>query len=109
MKKGITMMVLFNNAPTRAAQDTMTDTKKQSRTKDTAKKIVSLTIDPLLISRLDAYAADKKISRSATIEVAITGLLALDARPSMTAAENSLVLPEDCIFASPQLGTAIYF
>ena len=87
----------------------MTDTKKQARPKDSTKKIVSLTLDPVLIAKIDDYAAEKKISRSAAIEIAITGLLALNSSVSLAVMENSTVLPGNCIFASPQLGTALFF
>jgi hypothetical protein len=90
----------------------MTEPQKQARTGrsgDKAKKIVSLTIDPTLVSQIDVYAADKKISRSAAIEAAITGLLALNSNTVIAATENSLVQPDDCIFASPQLERAIFF
>jgi len=86
----------------------MTETKKTSRTKDSTKKIVSLTIDPVLLAKIDDYAAEKKISRSAAIELAITGLHALPSSPSIAIAESA-VLPDDCMFASPQLGTAIFY
>jgi len=72
-----------------------------------AKKVVSLTIDPALVKSVDAYAADKGISRSATIEAAIVGLLAVNS--PIAKAENSVVQPELCIFASPALGTAIRY
>lgn len=79
----------------------MTDLQKQSQTKNASKKIVSLTIDPVLIQRLDCYAAQNHLSRSAAIETAITTLLcpntAVFAEP-----------PEESIFASPQIGTAIH-
>ena len=83
----------------------MPNAKKQSRTGrppsgDVAKKIVSLTIDPALIKQVDAYAAGKRISRSAAIEAAITGLLALNS-PIGTA--------DRCIFATPSLGAAIRY
>jgi len=89
----------------------MAQTKKESRTGrrpsgDFAKKVVSLTIDPALVKQVDEYAADKKMSRSAAIEAAIVGLLAVNS--PIAPVENSLVQP-DCIFASPSLGTAIYY
>ena len=89
----------------------MAHTNKQSRTGrpptgDVAKKVVSLTIDPALVKQVDEYAADKKISRSAAIEAAIVGLLALNS--PIATVENSLVQP-DCVFASPSLGLAIYY
>jgi len=71
-----------------------------------AKKVVSLTIDPALVKQVDEYAADKKMSRSAAIEAAIVGLLALNSPIATT--ENSLV-QSDCIFALPSLGTAILY
>ena len=88
----------------------MIDTKKTSRTGrppagDVAKKVVSLTIDPALLQQVDAYAAEKGISRSAAIEAAITGLLTLN-RP-ITTAEN--FEQSGCIFASPALGAAIFY
>ena len=87
----------------------MPNAKKQSRTGrppsgDIAKKIVSLTLDPALVKQVDAYAADKRISRSAAVEAAITGLLA----PVVTA-DNNLVQPDRCIFATPSLGAAIHY
>jgi hypothetical protein len=90
----------------------MTNPKNQSRTGrppsgDVAKKVVSLTIDPALIKRVDDYAADKKISRSAAIEIAITELLALNRPAAMV--DNSLVQPDTCIFASPTLSAAIHY
>jgi len=103
------MMVHFDKVPTREVQGMMTETKKQSRKKDSTKKIVSLTIDPILIEKIDGYAASKKISRSAAIEFSITGLLALNSDSASAVPENSLVQPEESIFASPQLGTAIHF
>ena len=108
-------MVLFNKDSTRETRDTMTDIQKQTRTGrfpagDTAKKIVSLTLDPALIAKIDEYAAEKKISRSAAIETAITGLFAVRPTTSQpTMVENSLVQSDDCIFASPQLGAAIFY
>jgi hypothetical protein len=87
----------------------MTGTQKPPKIKDATKKIVSLTLDPVLVARIDEYAANKKISRSAAIEVAITGLLALNSSLSLTAAENSVVLPDDCIFATPSFGGAIFY
>jgi len=71
-----------------------------------AKKIVSLTIDPALIKQVDAYAANKKISRSAAIETAIVCLLALNSPIAST--EKSLV-QSDCMFATPSLGAAILY
>ena len=90
----------------------MPHAKKQSRTGrppsgDAAKKIVSLTLDPALIKQVDAYAAGKKISRSAAVEAAITGLLALN-RPIGTA-ENSFGQADHCLFATPSLGAAIHY
>jgi len=73
-----------------------------------AKKVVSLTIDPMLITQVDEYAADKKMSRSAVIEAAVVGYLALNASSPIATTENCLVQP-DCIFASPALGAAIYY
>ena len=55
----------------------------------------------------NAYAADKKISRSAAIESAITGLIALN-DPIVTV-ENNLGQSDSCIFASPSLGAAILY
>jgi len=83
----------------------MLDAKKLSRTGrppsgNVAKKVVSLTIDPALVKQVDAYAADKKMSRSAAIEAAIVGLLA---------SNSPIATPDGCIFASPSLGTAILY
>jgi hypothetical protein len=103
-------MVLLNSVPAReAGERIMTDTKKPSRTKDSSKKIISLTLDPLLVSRIDIYATDRGISRSSAIETVLTGFLAPNSSPSMTIPDNSLVQPDNCLFASPQLGTAIYY
>ena len=90
---------------------TMAHINQQSRTGrppsgNIAKKVVSLTIDPALIKQVDEYAAEKKISRSAAIEAAIVGLLALNS-PDATA-DNSLV-QSDCMFASPTFGAAIHY
>ena len=92
---------------------TMTHTTQQSRTGrppsgGVAKKVVSLTIDPVLITQVDDYAADKKMSRSAAIEAAIVGLLAVKLGSPMATAENSLV-QSDCMFASPDFGAAIHY
>ena len=83
--------------------------KSKRGKKDSAKKIVSLTIDPALIAKIDGYAASKKISRSAAIESSIMGLLVLNSDSAFAVPDNSLVQPEESIFASPQLGTAIHF
>jgi len=85
-------------------------TKKQSRAGrqpvgDVAKKVVSLTIDPALLQQVDAYTAEKGISRSAAVEAAIMGLLAM--KNPITAAEN--FGQPDCIFASSSLGSAILY
>ena len=90
----------------------MPDTKKQSRSGrppagDAAKKVVSLSIDPVLIERIDAYAADNGISRSAAIETVITGLLSL--KSPIIAAEKSAGQSDSCMFASPSLGAAILY
>jgi hypothetical protein len=92
--------------------DTMARIRKQSRagrptSGNIAKKVVSLTIDPAIIERVDAYAADKRISRSAAIEAAIIGLFTLNSK--ITATENSLVQYDDCIFSTPSIGTAIFY
>ena len=106
-------MVLFNKASAREAQDiTMTDTEKKPRrspASDKTKKIVSLTLDPALVAKVDEYAAEKKISRSAAIETAITGLFVVSPTTSQPMVDNSLVQPDDCIFASSQLGGAIFY
>jgi hypothetical protein len=86
--------------------------KRRSPAGDDSKKIVSLTIAPALVARIDEYAADKKISRSAAIENAIVNWLAPPpASPVATASEpvNSLIQPDDCLFASPQAGHAILY
>ena len=90
----------------------MTDTNKKRTGRssgDNAKKIISLTLDPALVAKVDEYAAEKKISRSAAIETAITGLFAVSPTTSQPVVSNSLVQPDDCIFASPQLGAAIFY
>ena len=91
--------------------------KKQSRAGrspkgDTAKKIVSLTIDPALISQVDGFASDKDMSRSAALEKIITEWLAIPSdspiASTASAIDNSLV-QSDCLFASPSLGAAIMY
>ena len=91
--------------------------KKQSRAGrspkgDTAKKIVSLTIDPALISQVDGFAAIKGISRSAALEKIITDWLRVPSdnpvASTASAIDNSLV-QSDCLFASPSLGAAIMY
>jgi hypothetical protein len=93
--------------------ETKTEPKKRrtrrSPVGDKAKKIVSLTIDPTLIGQIDFYAAEKGISRSSAIETAIIELLALKPGSPTAVANNSLVLPDDCLFASPSLGAAIHY
>lgn len=90
---------------------TKTETKKQrtgrSSSGDKTKKIVSLTLDPALITKIDEYATEKKISRSSAIEAAITGFLTLNG--SSPAAVNSVVQSDDCIFATPSFGAAIFY
>ena len=91
----------------------MAQIKKESRVGrppagDVAKKVVSLTIDPALVKQVDEYAADKRMSRSAIIEAAVVGFLALNASSPMATMENSQVQP-DCVFASPSLGVAILY
>ena len=91
---------------------TMTHPKQQSRTGrppsgGVAKKMISLTIDPALIKQVDDYAADKKVSRSAAIEAAIVGLLAVQLENPITT-DNSLAQP-DCMFATPAFGAAIHY
>jgi len=59
----------------------MSTAKTQSRAKrspsgDTAKKIVSLTVDPALISQVDGFASDTGVSRSAALETIIREWLA---------------------------------
>ena len=92
----------------------MTSEKTQIRTD--AKKIVSLTIAPVLVARIDEYAAEKKISRSAVIENAITNWFAspVNSPAAINEPENSLVQSDDCVlgqclFASPQVGHAILY
>jgi len=95
----------------------MTSEKTQIRKKDSpaendTKKIVSLTIAPALVARIDEYAAEKKISRSSAIESAIVNWLALPVDSPVAAAyepDNSLVHSDDCLFASPQVGHAILY
>jgi len=97
----------------------MSTNKKQSRSRrllqgNATKQTVSLSLTPALIDQVDGYAADKGISRSAVIELAITGLLAMNNSPvattkSASTSDNSLVQPPDCIFASPALGVAIHY
>ena len=92
----------------------MIDTKNSSRvgrpsSGNVAKKVVSLTIAPALIKQIDAYSADKKISRSAAIEAAIVGLLMPESDDSITTAEHSRAQPDGCVFATPALGSAILY
>jgi hypothetical protein len=95
--------------------DTETKTEQKKRRSgrspvgDKAKKIISLTIDHALISQIDSYAAERGISRSSAIEAAIMGLLALKPGSPMASPDNSLVLPDDCLFATPSVGTAIHY
>jgi hypothetical protein len=93
--------------------DTKTETKKRrtgrSPAGDKAKKIVSLTIDHALVSQIDSYAAEKGVSRSSAIEAAIIGLLVLKPGSPMAMPDNSLVLPDNCLFATPSLGAAIHY
>ena len=89
----------------------MTDTKKQSRkgrspAGDTAKQIVSLTIDPALIIEIDKYAAAKSISRSKAVEAAIAYLTS---PPATDIPAGVLASPNDCMFAAPSLGRAIFY
>ena len=82
--------------------------KKQSRNSE--KKVVSLSIDRALIEKLDDYAAEKKISRSAAAESAIARLSMPVNSMTESVSENSLVQPEgSTIFASPQAGQAILY
>ena len=93
----------------------MTNTKKQSRkgrspAGDTAKQIVSLTIDPALVAEIDKYAAEKTISRSKAVEAAIVCLTApIASIPAEVDPVNALVSPDDCMFAAPSLGHAIFY
>ena len=101
----------------RLYDSSMTDEKRQIQKRrspagEDTKKIVSLTIEPALVAKIDEYAADKRISRSAAIENAIIGLLASPSdSPVITASEpeNSLIQSNDCLFASPQVGHAILY
>jgi hypothetical protein len=72
------------------------------------KKIVSLTLDPALIEKIDEYATAYKKSRSAVIEYFIHTSLTAPEKPIPAAPVNSLVQPES-IFASPELGQAIMY
>ena len=95
----------------------MTDEKKQSRkgrspAGDKAKKNFSFSLDPVLVKDLDHYATDKRLSRSSAIEAAITALLTVKSdRPVARTAsvDNSLVQPDDNIFATPAMGAAIHY
>ena len=92
----------------------MPDRKKPSRVgrppvEKTTKKVISLTIAPALVKQIDAYAADKKISRSAAIEAAIVGLLTPKLDDSIATAEHSRAQPDGCVFATPALGSAIFY
>ena len=87
----------------------MTSEKTQIRTD--AKKIVSLTIAPALVARIDEYAAEQKISRSAVIENAMMNWfeLPVNSPAAINEPDNSLVQSDDCVFASPQVGHAILY
>jgi len=96
----------------------MSTQKKQPRAGrspkgDSAKKIVSLTIDPALISQIDSYATNKGISRSAAIEEAIAGWFASQQSPksiATTANTTDKSVPQfEYIFATPALGKAIRY
>ena len=105
----MTMLLFYKTLTIGAMTDTNKKRTGRSPSGDKAKKIVSLTLDPALVAKIDEYAAEKKISRSAAIENAITGLFAVSPTTPQPVVENSLVQPNDCIFASPQLGTAIHY
>ena len=98
----------------------MTETKKQSRKRRTptesAKKVVSLTIDPALIDSMDEYAANKRISRSAAIEEAILNFFVAPLQASQDSPVpihepvNSVVQPNrNYEYAAPQHGKAIFY
>jgi metal-responsive CopG/Arc/MetJ family transcriptional regulator len=100
----------------------MTETKKQRKGRtpigEKAKKIVSLTIDSELLEKIDSYAADKKLSRSAAIEEVIIKTLSTpttsrqttDRLAAMRETENNLVQSSDgAMFAAPQLGRAVLY
>ena len=96
----------------------MTNTKNQPRKKrfpagENSKKIVSLALDPTLIAKIDEYAAEHSLSRSRAVETAIaclTGQQSIGFSPATAySAENSLATPNDCIFASPQVGQAVFY
>jgi metal-responsive CopG/Arc/MetJ family transcriptional regulator len=96
----------------------MTNTKKQSHrgrspAGNEAKKVVSLTLDPTLLGKIDNYASVNGLSRSAAIENAITALFAkapsVSSVSTTTASVNSIVQPEGCLYAAPQIGQAIFY
>jgi hypothetical protein len=70
-----------------------------------------LTIAPALVARIDEYAAEKKISRSAVIENAMMNWFAspVNSPAAINEPDNSLVQSDDCVFASPQVGHAILY
>jgi hypothetical protein len=95
--------------------DTMSKTKKQPKSD---KKIVSLSVSETLMGKLDEYAADNGVSRSAAVEDAIVCLTkpiagtvsgqALPVNNLDQLSENSLV-QSGSVFASPQIGQAIMY
>ena len=89
-------------------------TSERTQIRAGAKKVVSLTITPALVARIDKYAAEQKISRSSAIEKAIINWLELPSDNPAAINENNLVQSDDCIlgqclFASPQIGHAILY
>ena len=98
----------------------MTETKKQSRKRRTptesAKKVVSLTIDPALVAQVDEHARLNQMSRSAVIEEAILNYFVQPLPESKNSPEsisepvNSLVQPNsNDQYASLPVGKAIFY
>ena len=93
----------------------MTDTKTQSRkkrSKDNVKKVVSLSVYQTLLESIDKYAAEQNVSRSVAIEHAIIQMFAEPASSSLTLEESPNDFIQDNnenLYASPQLGQAIFY
>jgi hypothetical protein len=94
--------------------------KGRSPAGEKAKKVVSLTIDPKTLAFIDEFAAKRNISRSQAVEYAIDTMPMCEKCPLEEAdtpiastksaeTENSLVKPNNCLYASPQVGKAIFY
>ena len=86
--------------------------KRRSASKDDAKKVVSLSLNPALLESIDKYAAEQNISRSTAIEHAIVKMFAEPANSPLTMDESPNDFMQDNnenLYASPQLGQAILY